>query len=124
MKRLLLLLIMLPVIVEGQNITTWAGTGSTVESGEGVPATTAGIRDPVGGVFDKFGNYYFADCLGSHRIRKINTLGIISTVAGNGMAGFSGDGIPATASELNYPEAVTLDTSGNLYIADAANNRI
>lgn len=125
MKKLwLLLFVLLPLVGKGQNITTVAGNGATVFSGHGVPATSAGIPNPIGGTFDKYGNYYFADAVNSNRIRKISPLGIISTVAGNGMGGFSGDGGPATAAKLLLPTAVKLDTLGNIYISDANNHRI
>jgi trimeric autotransporter adhesin len=114
-----LIIFLLAVFCEakGQIITTFAGTGSSTYAGEGVAATTAGISNPRGGAFDKYGNYYFADG-SSNRIRKINSLGIISTVAGNGFGGFSGDGTIATTAKLNAPVAVAVDTSGNIYIAD------
>jgi len=105
-------------------ITTIAGTG-TVEgySGDGGPATQALIHQPVDLAVDSAGNIYFADSTGQ-RIRKIATNGIITTVAGNGNAGFSGDGSSAVTSELNFPVSISFDTSGNLYIADSNNFRI
>ena len=60
----------------------------------------------------------------NHRIRRVDTKGIITTVAGNGTAGYSGDGVPATSASLNYPRAVAIDAAGYLYIADTMNNRI
>ncbi|MBL8516623.1 MAG: hypothetical protein JNM76_06610 [Betaproteobacteria bacterium] len=72
---------------------------------------------------DSAGNLYIADQR-NHRIRKVNTNGVISTVAGNGSPGFSGDGAAATSASLNFPQSLTLDTAGNLYIADAGNRRI
>ena len=105
----------------GQNISTIAGTGSSVFSGEGSPALLAGVPNPNKGVFDKYGNFYFPDGQNAHRIRKITPDGIITTVAGTGMGGFSGDGSLATAARLNTPTAVAIDTIGNLYIADGQN---
>ncbi len=107
-----------------QNISTIAGTGGSTFSGESVSAITAGIPNPGGGKFDKNGNYYFVDGVNSHRVRRINPLGIISSVAGNGMAGFAGDGGPATNARLNGPTGIALDTIGNIYVSDGQNNRI
>jgi sugar lactone lactonase YvrE len=104
-------------------ITTVAGTGTASFSGDGGPATAATLNDPTGVAVDTAGNLYIAD-YGNQRIRKINTLGTITTVAGNGISSYLGDGGPATAAELNYPTGVALDAAGNLYIADFVNNRI
>ena len=71
---------------------------------------------------DSAGNLYIADS-GNNRIRKVSN-GVITTVAGNGTAGFSGDNGPATSAQLNYPQGVAVDSAGNLYIADTGNNRI
>ncbi len=118
------ILLLLPSIVRSQTITLFAGNGSSVYSGNGTSAISAGIPDPAGGAFDKYGNYYFADAANSNRIRKIDVTGIITTVAGNGMSGFAGDNGPATSAKLYLPTGVALDTFGDLYIADAGNNRI
>jgi hypothetical protein len=109
---------------KAQIITTIAGTGGSTFSGENVSAITAGIPNPGGGKFDKHGNYYFVDGVNSHRVRRITPLGIISSVAGNGMAGFAGDGGPATSARLNGPTGIALDTFGNIYVSDGQNNRI
>lgn len=109
--------------VKAQTITTFAG-GSTSGICEGCPATSSVISDPGGGVFDKYGNYYFASSLGGDRLRKIDARGIISTVAGNGINGFSGDGGPATVARLNLPTSARIDLAGNFLIADFGNNRI
>ena len=103
-------------------ITTIAG-GSYGFSGDGGPATAAEFGNPWGLATDGAGNLYIAD-RDNERIRKINTSGIISTVAGNGTNGFRGDGGPATAAELNLPMGVAVDSAGNLYIADQNNHRI
>lgn len=116
-------LIVLPCLSLGQIITTIAGTGSSSFSGDNGPATAAGVPNPAQGDFDKYGNYYYAEA-SSNRIRKINTLGIITTVAGNGMGGFAGDNTPATAARIYGPVDVKLDAAQNLYIADVQNNRI
>jgi sugar lactone lactonase YvrE len=93
------------------------------ESGDGGPATQAGLFFPQSVTVDAMGNLYIAEWL-SHRVRKVDTAGIITTVAGNGTPGFSGDGGPATAANLNFPQDVTTDAAGNLYIADWINFRI
>jgi len=72
---------------------------------------------------DVYGNLYIADVL-NNRVRKVNTVGIISTFAGTGTAAYSGDGGQATAAELNTPDWIIFDASGNLYISDAQNNRV
>ncbi|OQW90457.1 MAG: hypothetical protein BWK78_06975 [Thiotrichaceae bacterium IS1] len=102
-------------------ITTVAGGGTGI--GDGGPATNARLFQPKAVVVDGSGNYYIADSL-NHRIRKVATDGTITTVAGNGTGGFSGDGGPATSAQLNVPYDVALDNNGNLYIADLHNQRI
>jgi sugar lactone lactonase YvrE len=109
--------------VEGQIITTVAGTGTQGYSGDGGPATNAELYNPNDVAFDASGNLYIADT-GNHRIRKVNASGIITTIAGNGIQGFSGDEGQATNAELNYPRGIAFDASGNLYIADYNNERI
>ena len=104
-------------------ITTIAGTGTNGYSGDGGPATAAKIYAPAGLAADNAGNVYFAD-QGNSRIRKISAAGTITTVAGTGTAGFSGDGAPATIAKIRFPSDVALDGMGNLYIADAYNNRV
>jgi sugar lactone lactonase YvrE/uncharacterized protein YjdB len=105
-------------------ITTVAGSASSFGYwGDGGDATLAGLYSPTGLAMDNVGNLYIAD-QENHRIRKVNTSGIISTVAGNGFAGFFGDGTPATTARLNFPYGVAVDASGNLYISDRSNERI
>ncbi len=99
---------------------SWGGGGY---SGDGGQATAAELWGPNGLTLDVSMNIYVAD-LTNQRIRKINTSGIISTVAGNGYAGFSGDGGPATNAEIYNPAAVIVDTAGNLYISDLYNSRV
>jgi sugar lactone lactonase YvrE len=104
-------------------ITTVAGNGILGSAGDGGAATNAELGQPFGVVADAGGNLFIAD-QGNQRIRKVATNGIITTVAGNGAFGFSGDGGAATNAELNGPWGMQVDTSGNLFIADSDNNRI
>ena len=104
-------------------ITTVAGNGTAGLSGDGGPAGSASLSYPGGVAVDGAGNLYIADS-GNQRIRKVDTAGIITTVAGNGVRGFSGDGRPAGSASLSYPGGVAVDGAGNLYIADSGNQRI
>jgi len=104
-------------------ITTFAGTGAGGFSGDSGPATSATLDAPNGLAFDSSGNLYIADS-GNERVRMVTPAGIISTVAGSGVTGFGGDGGSATAAELAEPVGVAIDSTGNLYIDDFANNRI
>jgi len=101
-------------------ISTYAGNGSAGFSGDGGAATAAQIYRPVGLCVDDTGNVYIGDSW-NHRIRKVNTSGVMSTVAGNGTAGYSGDGSAATAAKLNYPHGIAVTSSGKLYVADYSN---
>lgn len=98
-------------------ISAFAGNGKSGNSGDGGPATSAEIGVPIGLVFDKAGNLYFADNEAS-RVRKISPNGTISAFAGTGVAGTSGDGGPATQAQLRYPWGLASDAAGNIYIAD------
>ena len=104
-------------------ITTIAGTNSSGFFGDGGPASNAGLSGPYGVCADAWGNYYIADS-GHARIRRVDTNGIITTVAGTNTSGFFGDGGPATNAALSNPRGVSADSSGNLFIADYGNNRI
>jgi len=104
-------------------LTDVVGTGDSGYSGDGGPATEATLKVPAGLTFDKQGNLYIAD-RENHVVRKVNTQGIITTVAGTGTAGFGGDGGPATKAQLNLPSDMAVDSEGNLYISDRSNNRI
>ena len=105
-------------------ISTVAGNGNETFGGDGLAATSASLYYPSGVAVDSTGNIYIADQF-NHRIRKVNTVsGTITTVAGRGWQGFSGDGFAATSADFAYPAGVTVDSGGNLYIADRGNNRI
>jgi trimeric autotransporter adhesin len=101
-------------------ITTVAGNGTQSFSGDGGPATSAGLNSPGDVAADSAGNLYIADS-GNRRIRKVSN-GVITTVAGNGTNGFSGDGGPATSAQLINPGSIAVDSAGNLYIVGG--NRI
>jgi sugar lactone lactonase YvrE len=103
--------------------TVIAGTGTTGPLGDGGQATAANLSNPNGVWADAHGNVYIVD--NNHaRIRKVDTSGVITTVAGNGTAGFMGDEGPATSAEINSSYGVMVDSAGNVYIADTGNNRI
>jgi hypothetical protein len=110
-------------------ITTVAGggsgcTGQTDSIGDGCAATSASLASPQNVAVDAAGNLYIADA-NNYRVRKVDaTTGVITTVAGNGTAGYSGDGGAATGAELNVTTDVAVDVAGNLYIADFVNSRI
>lgn len=107
-------------------ITTIAGDGTTgvgLDVGDGGPATSAQLRGPRGVAVDSVGNLFIADT-SSARIRRVDTTGIITTVAGDGNYGIGIDGIPAINTQLKIPGAVAVDAAGNLYIADTMNHRI
>jgi uncharacterized protein (TIGR03437 family) len=110
-------------VSSGGTISTLAGSGLTTFYGDGGPANAAGFNAPTDVAVDSGGNLYIADSK-NQRIRKINAQGTISTVAGNGRVGDSGDGGPAISASLNNPVAVAVDAIGNIYIADQSNNRI
>ncbi len=99
------------------------GTGTAGFTGDGGLATAARLRTPTDVAVKPDGTMYIAD-RANHRIRKVTPAGIISTVAGNGQAGYSGDDVLATATRLNNPYSVTFDPAGNLYIADFDNERV
>lgn len=111
------------VIHSGGRIETLAGTGVQDYSGDGGPAAAAALNRPAGLAIDRTGNLFIADGL-NHAVRKVAPDGTIETVAGTGQAGFGGDGGPATAARLSFPEGVALDAVGTLYITDRNNYRI
>ena len=104
-------------------ITTVAGTGERGASGDGGPATQGQLIHPTGVAVDGAGNLYIAD-RDNDRIRKVDTSGTITTIAGTGEHGFSGDGGPAAAARLYNPTGVAVDGVGNVYIADSSNRRV
>ncbi|MBS1658446.1 MAG: hypothetical protein JST18_10180 [Bacteroidetes bacterium] len=105
-------------------ITTVAGTGAAGSSGDGGAATSAKLNYPAGVAVDGAGNVYIGDGM-NNKIRKVTAAtGVISTFAGTGVAGLSGDGGAATSAKLNAPQGLAIDASGNVYFADQANHRI
>ncbi len=104
-------------------VTRIAGNSRSGYSGDGGPATSAQLNAPVAIAVDGAGNLFVAD-RGNNRIRKISPSGIITTVAGNGTLGFSGDGGPATSAQFGYLQGLAVDGAGNLFIADSGNNRV
>jgi trimeric autotransporter adhesin len=100
-----------------------AGNGAPGYSGDGGKATGGRLRNPNGIAVDSAGNLYIADTY-NYRIRKVSPDGIITTIAGNGTRGYSGDGGKATKAQLDRPNGVAVDPAGNIYIADTENHRI
>ena len=104
-------------------ITTVAGNGQQNFSGDGGPAISASLAQPYGIAVDALGNLFVAD-FGNVRVRKVSASGVITTIAGNGNPGFSGDGGSAASAQLNYPKGLAVDASANLFIADFGNNLV
>lgn len=109
--------------ISGGNISTIVGNGQSNFGGDGGLATAAQLSYPAGVAVDQTGNVYISDLL-NNRVRMVTPTGTISTVAGNGLPGFGGDGGAATSAELNQPAGLAVDSSGNLYIADSNNSAI
>ena len=106
------------VVAATGDIITVAGNGKAGYSGDGGPATDAELDSPCGVAVDAAGDLFIAD-VGNNVIREVvKATGDIITVAGNGTAGYSGDGGPATAAELDGPVGVAVDSAGDLFIAD------
>src|SRR5260370_1435919 len=104
-------------------IQTVAGNGTSAFSGDNGAAASASLSEPFGVAVDASGNLYIADT-SNHRIRKVDSFGAITTVAGNGVQPFSGDSGAATRASLNFPTGVAVDRGGNLFITDQSNHRI
>ncbi len=109
--------------IAGGNITTIAGNGQMSFGGDFGAATSAQLSAPDGVAVDNAGNVYISDFL-NNRVRMVTPSGVISTYAGNGNSGFSGDGGPATSAQLSQPAGLAVDAAGNLYIADSNNSAV
>jgi sugar lactone lactonase YvrE len=104
-------------------ISTVAGNGEAESYGDGGPATEAALNTPAGVAVDAAGNLYIAEFRGG-RVRKVSPDGVITTYAGDGSRGYSGDGGPAAAASFKDPYGLAVDAAGNLYVADANGGRI
>ncbi|HYW48717.1 MAG TPA: hypothetical protein VE959_37985 [Bryobacteraceae bacterium] len=109
--------------VASGTISTLAGNGVSSFSGDNGPATQAQMNSPEGVAVDSSGNIYIADT-NNHEVRRVTRDGTIARFAGNGTAGFGGDGGAAASAQLNAPEGLAIDSAGNLYIADTQNARV
>lgn len=118
---LLLLCCTAQLATHAQTISTIAGNGTGGYAGDAAAATAAKLNNPGGVAVDKAGNVYIADSY-NNRIRKVSTVGLITTIGGNGTAGHTGDGGAATAANLKNPTGVAVDNSGNVYVLDFDNN--
>ena len=108
----------------GGALTTVAGDGGSGYCGDGLAGTAARVAWAAGVAVDPAGNVFYAD-LELHRVRRVDAVsGIVTTVAGDGRAGYDGDGGPATSAALNAPHGIALDAAGQLYLADSDNHRI
>jgi DNA-binding beta-propeller fold protein YncE len=105
------------------SLTVVAGNGDAGFSGDGGPATKAELQVPIDIAFDRSGNLYIADLV-NNRVRKVDTHGIITTLAGTGEAGLSGDGWQAASVDVATPTAVTTDSAGNVYVIDGGTHRV
>src|SRR5439155_4026754 len=105
-------------------ITTAVGTGEKGFAGDGGPANTARLNGPFDVAFDSAGNLYFSDTF-NHRIRRVDARsGVITAVAGNGEAGYSGDGGPAVNASLNEPYGIAIERAGKIFFADRLYRRV
>jgi hypothetical protein len=105
------------------NLDRIAGNGTKGFSGDNSPAANAQLNTPIGLAYDRAGNLYIAD-YGNNRVRKVTPDGTISTIAGNGQPGYTGDGSPAMQASLNQPQAIAVDDAGEVFIADTSNNAL
>ena len=110
--------------VTGGNIQAFAGNATAAYSGDGGSPTNAELNNPGSVFVDNSGNVFIADTSNSVIREIVASTGDITTVAGNGMAGYSGDSGPATSAELNFPQGIFVDSAGDIFIADSANNVI
>jgi len=106
-----------------RTVATTAGTGIVGYSGDGSAATAATLANPSAVAYDSAGDLFLADA-NNHVVREVTPAGVITTVAGTGVEGYSGDGGAATSAQLDTPTGVAVDASGNIYIADSHNHRI
>jgi len=105
-------------------ISTAVGTGDKGFAGDGGPAQAALLNGPFDVAFDSAGNLFFSDTF-NHRIRRVDArTGTITTIAGNGEAGYAGDGGPAVQASLNEPYGIAIDRAGNIFVADRLNRRV
>lgn len=105
-------------------ISTYAGNGSKAYAGDGGPATLASLNQPYELAWDKAGNLYFVE-IGNHVVRRVDVrTGTISTIAGDGKAGFSGDGGPATKARMSAPHSLVIDPQGDILVCDILNHRV
>src|SRR5438270_4775598 len=105
-------------------ITTAVGTGEKGFAGDGGPAQAALLNGPFDVAFDSAGNLFFSDTF-NHRIRRVDArTGVITTIAGNGEAGYARDGGPAVRASLNEPYGIAIDRAGDIFVADRLNRRV
>jgi sugar lactone lactonase YvrE len=110
-------------VTPGRAAATVAGTGTPGYTGDSGPATAATLATPRAVAYDALGDLFLADT-NNHVVREISPTGVITTIAGTGIEGYSGDGGAATSAQLDTPSGVAVDASGNVYIADSHNHRI
>ena len=107
-------------VANAQTITVYAGSGSQTYNGERIAAVAAGIGKAAAAAMDEQGNLFYADAV-NNRIRKIDAGGKVVTIAGNGIAGYTPDGVQATDAAINQPSAIAIDAEGNIYFAEYLN---